>query len=274
MLVRRGLRLMDRVIEAPMDALPSPYARRLQDIYSSHAPPGFEHVPDGMDFAGDFVLRQAASTLRQVPNLDSLHYHQCCDVTKSFSVSLSQATAGPPPLRNVTELILTDTFMTAVSFRNLLEAIGPKLSKVSIQGIETETESRRMSRNGKTVGFGEAVLALQPWKRELKVLRFTNDKMDLAPDACYLKGIHALRNLQALETIEAPTPSFDVYGQLGNQEDALTLTLPAFVRELQLPGLPEKVQMVPSLRGLARALRAGQFVTISPTQIHKWSPST
>lgn len=177
-------------------------------------------------------------------------------------MSLSQATAGPPPLRNVTELILTDTFMTAVSFRNLLEAIGPKLSKVSIQGIETETESRRMSRNGKTVGFGEAVLAIQPWKRELKVLRFTNDKMDLAPDACYLKGIHALRNLQALETIEAPTPSFDVYGQLGNQEDALTLTLPAFVRELQLPGLPEKVQMVPSLRGLARALRAGQFVSL------------
>jgi hypothetical protein len=147
--------------------------------------------------------------------------------------------------------------MTATSLRNLLKTIGPKLSKVSIQGIETDIPE--MDTGGKTVKFGEAVLALQRWRRELKVLRFTNDKMDLAPETSYLKGIHALRYLQALETIEAPDPSFDFYGQLGDEQVALALALPVFVRELRLPGFPEKVQLAPSLWGLSRALRAGRF---------------
>lgn len=307
MITRRALRLMGVHITAPIDALPLPHARRLQDIHSRHATPRLEHMRDGMElvevllhlapnvqschvrlpseeyvgdaaltssstysfaslkrlafssFNGNFILDHAPSVLQRAPNLDSLHCHRCSDVSKLFSVTLGQRTlAGSPPLQNLTGLNLTSTLMTATSLRNLLKTIGPKLSKVSIQAIETDIPE--LNPGGNTVKFGETVLALQRWKDKLKVLRFTNDKMDLAPpETSYLGGIYALHYFQALETIEAPARSFDFYGQLGDQQDALALTLPASVRELRLPGFPEKVQLAPSLRGLARALRAGQF---------------
>jgi hypothetical protein len=84
-------------------------------------------------FETEYLFDQAAPILRQAPNLEVLHCHLHARATELFSTSLGRKTpADEPPLQNLVEIALVDTSLTARSFRNLLRAVGPRLSKVNI----------------------------------------------------------------------------------------------------------------------------------------------
>ena len=118
-----------------------------------------------------FVLDIAAPIIRLEPNLEVLHCHDCVDVTPSFPTSLGRKTpTDPPPLQNLLELGLTNTSLTPADLRNLLSAVGPKLSKVDICRVGQQVSE--LDDDGEVVEFDEALAALRPWAETLRELLF------------------------------------------------------------------------------------------------------
>ncbi|KAH6623722.1 hypothetical protein F5144DRAFT_633012 [Chaetomium tenue] len=159
---------------------------------------------------------------------------------------------------NLTELALVDTFMTALSFRNLLSAVGAKLSKVYVRRTARRPDPFDESR---ILEFDEVLAALQPWRLTLKELSFTMYGMAL-PQA--VRGIHSLPEFHALEVLWTQAAFFDFYGYLGPRGDALKSTLPASVRQLRLFGYS---QLASGLHGFVEALTTGQFVHLRSIEI-------
>jgi len=209
-------------------------------------------------FEREYLLVQAAPIMRQAPNLEVLHCHGNVRLTESFPASLGRKTlADPPPLQNLTELALTDTFLTPRRFRHLLDAVGPRLSRVSVS-IQRTSYHRMVFINpgDDTIKFDEALAALQPWRNTLKRLSFTMSGRVLSGGRRHLQGVHLLRHFNALETLWAQAAFFDLYGQLRSQGHALKATLPDSIRELRLFGYSH---LGPALRGLVETLVSGQF---------------
>ncbi|AEO63813.1 uncharacterized protein THITE_2038517, partial [Thermothielavioides terrestris NRRL 8126] len=212
---------------------------------------------------GFFCLDRAAPIMRLYPNFRTLHCGRCNWVTEGFGASMGRVTlADPPPLRNLTTLILTHTRINAWSLRNLLDAIGPGLSKVRIYRDGELLLS--VNDNDDVVELDDAVAALQPWRATLNELSFSIDGIVLPPSPSHFHGMHLLRNFKVLKVLRVHAASFDFFGDVGDQAAALDSTIPDSVSELRLFGLSN---LAPALRGLLEAHRAGGFECLSKIEI-------
>lgn len=206
-------------------------------------------------FGHDYLLDQVAPIIQRAPNLEILHCHHHARISELFSATLGRGSlAEPPPLQNLTELALVNTPMTILSFRNLLSAVGPKLSKVHVRRTARQLNPLDETR---ILEFDEVLTALQPWRLTLKELSFTMNGIALPQTSNRLRGIHVLPEFHALEVLWVQAAFFDFYGHLGPREDALQLTLPASVRELRFFGYSQPAE---ALHGVVGALTTGQFV--------------
>lgn len=224
---------------------------------------------------GGYTLERAIATLRLAPNLVVLHCYGCLWVFENFLGDLGRKTreervpsrttalAQPPPLQNLVELRLTDTRLVYSSLVHLLNAVGPGLSKVSIRRSSLPLPSGRHN-----LEFGEAVNALQPWRRTLREFIFSIDggvrRRHQPPHGLNLAPY--LRKFRALQVLHAQECAFDFSAHLGRREDALVSTLPASLREFRLlghinPGLG------PALRALLGAVTNGQFADLKRIEI-------
>ncbi|KAK4117475.1 hypothetical protein N656DRAFT_793947 [Canariomyces notabilis] len=156
-------------------------------------------------FERGFVLDRIVPVIQLAPNLEVLHCHGCTLVSEWFTdlvdghIPIDDVPATSPPLRHLTELILTDTRMTAESLSNFLLAVGPKLSKVSMQRPE-----ERPFDGDDVVMFDEVVAALQSWRSGLKELSFF---------------------------------SLDFCGQSEQAENTVVSSIPTSIRNLRIYGL-------------------------------------
>jgi hypothetical protein len=191
-------------------------------------------------FERGFVLDRLVPVIQLAPNLEILHCYGCTLVSEWFSdlvdayipIDDVPATWTSPPLRHLTELILTDTRMTAESLSNLLLAVGPKLSKVSIQRPE-----ERPFDGDDVVMFDEVVAALQPWRSGLRELSFSEKGIHCLrpPDA--LQRVSLLHDFHTIETLRTTAASFAFPGQLEQAENALVSSIPTSIRNLRIYGL-------------------------------------
>jgi len=198
-----------------------------------------------------FLLDQAVPIIRLAPNLEILHCLDCAGVTSDF---LGHKTSdGTPLLQNLTELSLINSNLTAASLRNLLAAVGPRLTKFRIR-----PRSRGLSMPLECdVEFDEALAALQPWSQTLRELSFFIGGIQLPR---ILSGVSILRDFRALQILRAESAFFDFY----RRRDALSSTLPPSVRELKLLGFS---RLAPALQGLLEVFLAGTFPELSRIEI-------
>ncbi|GAB1320499.1 hypothetical protein MFIFM68171_10709 [Madurella fahalii] len=232
---------------------------------------------------GGYVLDRAISTLRLAPNLEILHCYGCLWVSQYFVGDLgrktreerlpssSAALTQPPPLQNLVELRLTDTLLTVHSLIHLLGAVGPGLSKVSIRRSGLPPPSGWGSRHN--LEFGEAVYALRPWSQTLREFTFSIDGI-VEPRQDPPHGLHLagrLRDFRVLQILQVQECSFDFPGYFRRQEDALTSTLPVFLRELRVMR-SIYCNIVPALQALLGAVTNGQFADLKRIEIdnHHW----
>ncbi|KAJ9155409.1 hypothetical protein NKR23_g1604 [Pleurostoma richardsiae] len=202
-------------------------------------------------FDQEFLLDRAATIIRLAPNLEVLHCHDCAEVTFGF---LGSKTLGDAPhLQNLTELSLTNSSLTASSLRNLLGAVGPKLTKVSIRPRRRADSTTSED----DVQFDQVLAALQSWRQTLRELSFCVHGIQL-PE--HLPGLRVLREFRALQILQAEANFFEFY----TQRDALTSTLPPSVRELRLLGFS---RLTPALQDLLEVFRAGKFPGLSRIEI-------
>ncbi|KAH6619298.1 hypothetical protein B0J18DRAFT_240802 [Chaetomium sp. MPI-SDFR-AT-0129] len=210
-------------------------------------------------FGADLLLDRLAPIIRLASNLQILHCNQCTYVADTFCVSLGRKTlADPPPLHNLSELILLDTVMTAGSLRNLLGAVGSGLAKVNIRRRPGTLPSPTEAND--PVEFDEAVSLLRPWHRTLRELSFSIDGLVLPQPPSRLRDVGFLREFTVLEILRAQAAFLDFYGHEGPPEGALRSNLPPSMRELRLFGFSD---LYPALRALWEAFEAGQFVCLS-----------
>ena len=189
----------------------------------------------------DFELHQTVPILRRAPNVEILHFYH-----HGRAGTLSSFSLRGLILENITELALIETFISPLSFRNLLSVVGPRLCKVIVRRTANRTGSWILE-------FDEALAELGPWRATLKELIFTMETYQPSYDPSELRR---LREFQALEIFWAETAYFDLSGSRGPPEDSLTSMLPPSLRELRLFG---RGHLPAALRGLAGALTAGQF---------------
>jgi len=210
------------------------------------------------------LLDQVAPIIQRAPNLEILYCYYYTRVTEIFDAALNRGSlAEPPPMQNLTELALVDTFITASSFRNLLTAIGPKLSKVHVRRTARQPDDPFDPIH--ILEFDEALAALQPWRLTLEELSFVTISGRALPQPGHrLRAIHILPEFSALKALRAQAGYFDFYGRVGPGKDTLRTTLPASVRELRLLGYSQLAQ---GLQGFVEAVTAGQFVHLCLIEI-------
>jgi len=212
----------------------------------------------------DSLLDQAGPIFKRAPNLEVLHCHHHAYATVMFPAALGRMSmADPQPMQNLTELALVDTPMTAHSFRSLLNAVGPKLSRVRIRLRPVLPDRPRgMPGSPLVLEFVEALGNLVPWCLRIKDFSFTAPGMVLPQPNRHLTN--ALPGMYALEILCAQAACFDLDGRIGPRRDALTSTLPASIRELKLVG---HGKLAPALLGLVEALTAGRFARLRSIQV-------
>ncbi|KAG7291997.1 hypothetical protein NEMBOFW57_002027 [Staphylotrichum longicolle] len=188
-----------------------------------------------------FPLEQAIPFIKTAPNLEILHYTGCTGGLHWFFNSQNRIVLAPfPPLENLTELTLTNARLDVASFFRLLSTVGPRLSKVSIQQLETKLDSR-----DQFVDFSEVISALSPWTHTLKELSYTvrdwmrHDRVYEHPSFLQLREFTALETLgvQLFEVVLVQPNVADVEVHHGPEEDARVLILPESLRELTLFGM-------------------------------------
>ncbi|KAK4152283.1 hypothetical protein C8A00DRAFT_35026 [Chaetomidium leptoderma] len=225
--------------------------------FETHVQPAASPLPSlkSLAFSNDgngLLLDLAAPILWLAPNLEVLHCHDCTNVSEEFPTCPFYETLNsnnPAPLQNLVELGLTNTALLNDCFRNLLRAVGTKLSKVGIcqkGGVIEDWD----------LDFDEVLAALRPWTQTLRELLFLDRGMALSHPPHRLRGLDILRDFQALEVLQVQEAFFDFYGYFGPKEEALTSILPPSIRELRLWGYSS---LTPALQSLVIASRAGQF---------------
>ncbi|KAK4042147.1 hypothetical protein C8A01DRAFT_14174 [Parachaetomium inaequale] len=220
------------------------------------------------DLKRGFILDGTSPILRLAPNLEILRCHNCDDVSKVFLATLGRKMpSNPRPLQALAKLTLRNTSLTAASLLHLLEAVGPRLSKVDIRrSIGRQSRGYYQSLGEPKIEFNEVVTALQPWSHSLQELSFSMHEIDMilprSPD--HFAGVHLLREFRELRSLRTPADCLDFHGHLGRREDALAATLPPSIRELRLLGYSS---IVPGLQGLARAFGAGQFAELQRIEV-------
>jgi hypothetical protein len=201
-------------------------------------------------------LDEAFFILQLVPNVEVLRLNEDNSlIHRDYSSSqvVRWTLAERPWLQHLSELHLIDTCLTEAGFGNLLSAVGPRLSKVSIcrtPGIASYWGDLKI------VEFNEVVTALQPWCNTLRELLFTVRWTPEPRPAQHLYGVNLLRGFQALEVLRVQSACLDFYGQLGFPETTLTSTLPDSIRELSLLGYGN---LVPGLQGLLDHFKGSNF---------------
>ncbi len=208
----------------------------------------------------DYLLDQAVPIIQRAPNLEVLHCHHHARVTELFSAAIGRGSlADSPPMQNLTELALVDTFMTGSYFDNLVRAVGPKLSRVHIQRAERRPDEFDDSQ---VVQFHGAVAAVQPWCLTLKELTFT-----ISGEARYHDSdstYEFLPGFDALEILCAEAAFFNFrYGGIPPR-DVLRWALPASICELKLVG---NSRLLMALKGLVDDLKAGEFTHLRSVHI-------
>ena len=93
---------------------------------------------------------------------------------------------------------------------------------------------------------------------------FTAYGATLSQRSRHLPGVRLLREFHALEVLWAHSTSFDFYGHLLPEEDALKPTLPASLRELRPFGYSK---LAPGLQGLVGSFVSGQFAHLRTIEI-------
>ena len=204
-------------------------------------------------------LDQVAPILRAAPELKVLHCHGCTSVGDQFSSALwKNAPQSDRPMKNLTELCLTRADLSVYSLANLLNAVGPKLSKVHIR----TTEKYFSEIVEYEVEFNEALAALRPFAASLRELSFTLYGL-CGPR--HLVGLNGLRVFQNLEVLRTETAFFGLTGRDNN----LSSVLPASLRELRLYG---SGIVVPPLRSLLEAFRVGLYPWLRKIEIDEQDP--
>ncbi|KAL2133510.1 hypothetical protein VTI74DRAFT_2236 [Chaetomium olivicolor] len=187
-----------------------------------------------------FELDEVVYMLRAMPNLEVLHCHGCTNVSEQFRDE--HRIDNPPRFPNLTELTLTWNRMNELQFRNLLGAVGPRLSKFfylqSCEGLRLDLE--------------EALQALRPWTDTLKRLTFFYCRPNSRPDD---PVPHTLRNFNALEFLEVDAISID-WSVPRVCRDAFASTLPPNICEFRVV---EYAPYAPALKSLLDAVKAGRF---------------
>lgn len=215
-----------------------------------------------------FVLDQAAPIIRLAPHLAEMHCHHCATVTELFSASLGCSTLDePPPLQNLATLSLMDCKLAAVSLRNLLGAIGPALSKVSILPrpwlVSTAEEH--------AVSFEEALAELRPWRKRLKELSFRVSYLDRPHYST--DGVRILREFKALQNLQV---ELELLRTRMAGHAMLTSIVPPCVQELSLRG-DGFLMFEEALQALLAAFLAGRYqelrrIEIDDEEYHVESP--
>lgn len=187
-----------------------------------------------------FPLDQATPLIMAAPNLEVLHCHGCTSARHWFTNSLGRIVlAPPPPLQNLTELTLSHARLDVASFYRLLSAVGPGLSKFSIQQQETTLDMRN-----EFVDFHEATAALAPWTDTLKELSYTirggalHQRPLGLPCMLHVREFTTLERLrvQLLEVVLVQMNIGHLDGYPDPEEEPLTMLLPNSLRELTLLG--------------------------------------
>ena len=203
------------------------------------------------------MLNQVALIIRLAPGVEVLHLSGVACVTHIFPAFLNQRTPdNPPPLANLAELSLSDALLTASSLGNVLEAVGPRLSKFSIR--------RRRPPLGlygvpDCASFDAASTELRRWSHTLKEL-----SLDLKGGA-HSQPPCRLREFRALEVLHINPVAFDFNGNMSRTENALWSKLPNSIRELRLLEYNDRAV---ALRGLVNAYTAGVFPGLRKVEIH------
>ncbi len=197
------------------------------------------------------MLGQVAIIMQLAPNIEVLHLSGLVSVL--FSAFLGR---GPSPLANLVELSLNDTLLTATTLTNLLEAVGPKLAKFSIRRRRPPLDMHGVP---DSVSFDAILAALQRWNSTLKELSLNHKGTAYSQPPC------RLREFQALETLHINPVTFDFFGNMSRNENALWSKLPNSICELRLLGYNNRAL---PLRGLVKAYVAGVFPGLRRVEIH------
>ncbi|KAK4107839.1 hypothetical protein N656DRAFT_460353 [Canariomyces notabilis] len=219
----------------------------------------------------DTTLDRVAPILKLASNLKILHCHSYTQTSDLFSAYLGRETpAAPPPLWHLTELVLVDSHMAASSLRNLLNAVGPNLSKVRIRRC---ADPHTVFSPDEVVKVGDVVTVLRPWSHVLRELRFSvfceNGDEYAVVLSTTLRNVSSLRDFSALEVLVTRAEYFGFYGrEVRDEEDALVSSLPPSLRYLRLYANANSLNFLPSaLWDLSEASKRGQFKHLDPIEI-------
>ncbi|KAK3306074.1 uncharacterized protein B0T15DRAFT_534257 [Chaetomium strumarium] len=185
-------------------------------------------------FQHGFQLERAGCILSAAPNLEILQCSRCIGVSENFrEYYLTQ----PVPLQHLTELILVDSRLTPASFRNLLSAVGPGLSKVRIQQsrrVLWKSDWEGVPPEDNEIKLDGVAAALQPWRHSLKELTFSMEGGEFPENFDDTQEATLLRELGALEVLRTQVALFDWDGDPDG--NVLVRTLPQSLRHLELRG--------------------------------------
>lgn len=181
-----------------------------------------------------FLLDRATPIMRLAPNLEVLYFENCTAVTNLFSASLGRdSPTDPPPLSKLTELSLADSRLAVGALAALLDAVGPRLSKFSIQ------------RTAPILDFDQVLTVLQPWKSTLKELSIITSQKTPSGPAGLVSGVFLLREFHALETLCAEAEDLKLLEYLGH-DSTIPSPFPSSLRSLRLRGNSRQVAAIAS----------------------------
>ncbi|KAK4244264.1 hypothetical protein C7999DRAFT_17456 [Corynascus novoguineensis] len=179
-----------------------------------------------------FLLDRAAPIMRSAPNLEVLYFENCTAVTNLFSAFLGRdSPTDPPPLSRITELSLADSRLAVGALAALLDAVGPRLSKFSIQ------------RTAPILDFDQVLTVLQPWKSTLKGLSIITSQKTPSGPAGLISGLFLLREFHALETLCAEAEDLKLLEYLDHDSTNLS-PFPSSLRSLRLRGNSRQVAAI------------------------------
>ncbi len=203
------------------------------------------------------MMNRIALVMRLAPNLEALHLSGLACVSHVFPAVLDRETPeSPPPLTNLAELSLSDALLTAASLRNLLEAVGPRLSKFSIRQRPSPLGIYGLA---DCASFPAILAALQRWKHTLRELSL-DVTCGTNPQPPW-----SLCEFRALEVLHINSVTLDLLGNMSRNEYALWSRLPKSIGELRLL---ECDNGGAALRGMVKAYTAGVLPGLRRVEVH------